>query len=224
MIFAPPLIPDDDTARKWAEKELSKTKYIDEESLIEKIVDWINRHLQLPQLGGGKLGISDLITLTLVILILIVLLYFLYKYFKTHNAHKAHNHSTGSPAFFDDTRNSTELFNAAEQALQDNNLELAIIEQFRGVIRLLDERQYILLKPGMTAIEAAHNASNTIGNQALLYENASNFNRLYYAKETANSTFLQHSTELMRITQELPLRKITQKAEYQAKLQAEKKS
>ncbi len=195
------LVSDDDTARDWAVSELSKVKYHQTESVLQQLRKllwkWFGKPLENFDLGESWLGIA---IVALGICTLISLILFLVRKNLHHRnpVRKKHTDNCLDVPLFDDDRNSAQLFQSANQALAAGNLNLAVIDKFRGIIRYLSETQQIILIPGMTATEAGHLTAQLIPTPSLATSSAEHFNRVYYGEENASS----HSYAILSEMQE----------------------
>ncbi|MFP7695675.1 hypothetical protein [Trueperella sp. LYQ143] len=179
-----PLTPSPDDAQQWAEHELAKAKYDDTQSILAIIARWIGERFTslLQRLSPSENGYGNLFILIVVGIAAIVILYFI-----ARNA-RSMRKSADAPAhvaLFDDMRNSHTLFRAADAAEQSGDLNLAVIERYRGIIRLLDERGIVRLIPGMTPLEAASAGAQVLGHGDLFNNSALYFNDIYYWKGAA---------------------------------------
>ncbi|MBM7824894.1 hypothetical protein JOD55_000721 [Arcanobacterium pluranimalium] len=213
MIFEVPAVPDAETARKLAEEELAKTKYNSGESLIQEFLNWLNKIFSRTLSDGTNgLQISDFLILGLISILLAAVIFLVIRYIRrsrikaagTLTAHQSQR------ALFDDERSSAQLFAAADAALQNRDLNLAVVERFRGVIRHLEEKRYLRIKPGMTASEAARDASAILDHQQLFFENAQWFNKVYYADFAATNDAIALSYRVMELVTALPVHKDSQ--------------
>lgn len=147
----PPVLPDRDEARRWAEEELSKPKYA--ESAPGWIEDaWRNFLRWLDSLGssdGTDTGALPLITVAAVIVIAVAIVLVRPRL----NARRKNS----SKAVFDaDPSVSPDTYRqraAAAAAVADWGT--AVVEQFRAVVRSAEERTIIDPLPGRTADEVA---------------------------------------------------------------------
>ncbi|MFC5370583.1 DUF4129 domain-containing protein [Arcanobacterium bovis] len=210
MIFEVPAVPDADTARKLAEEELAKTKYQHADSLIQQFLEWLSKLFSRTFSDGvNGLQISDILIIGLIVILLATVVFLLVRYARRSRVKAAGTSNSVSPhhALFDDERTSAQLFAAADAALHARDLNLAVVERFRGVIRHLEEKRYLRIKPGMTATEAARDASTILGHEQLFFENAQWFNKVYYAHFTATNDAIALSCRLMDIVVALPAHK-----------------
>ncbi|WP_124054137.1 DUF4129 domain-containing protein [Arcanobacterium ihumii] len=210
MILDVPSIPDADTARQLAEEELAKAKYRNAESLVQRFISWLGDLFKRTFSDGtSQLKVADIILLVLIFALLVVLGYLIVRYIRRARV-KAKNVSIAEAAkhsLFNDSRTSAQLFADADAALQRRDVNLAVVERFRGVIRHLDEKKYLAIRPGMTATEAARDASSAISHHELLFENAQWFNKVYYADYVATNEAVALSYRVMEIVKAMPMHK-----------------
>ncbi|MDY5585637.1 MAG: hypothetical protein SPG61_07625 [Arcanobacterium sp.] len=180
---------DDDAARELADTELSKLKYHLQESILERLLKWIfalfERWFVTPDGDISATGIITAIA-ALIFAILTAILVIRFGANWRRTTKKAIN-SENQATLFDDNRDSSSLFAAAETALSSGNLQLALVEKFRGIIRKSEELGYLQIYPGMTASEAALIGSKTLGNPLLFTESANWFNKVYYGLKTPDN-------------------------------------
>ena len=203
IVFAP-LLPDDDTARQWANDELAKGKYDDSPSILERIIGWIGQTLQkLFSAPDGGFSIARFLVFLGIVALALVGVVMLIRMFKPAATLKR-TISTPLQPLFDDTASARDLFQATQDAEDSGFLTRAVIERYRGTIRLLDESGYITATPGMTATEAAKAASASLANAQLFAACAHHFNSLFYGEKTATAQMVADTRKLMRICQSLP--------------------
>lgn len=172
--------PDSDTAQQLAEAELSKAMYDPAPSLFERLIRWFFDRLEsvFSQLNPGEGGAGNIaVILVIVLFIIAVIALAMWRAHQTGAASSARVRTV----LFDDKRSSKELFAAATTAESSNDLNMAVIERFRAIIRLLDERELIRVVPGMTALEAALAGSERLGEDNLFNACARAFNDIYYS-------------------------------------------
>lgn len=154
-----PVEPDAETAREWAEDELSRSVYQEGTSFFDMILNWLSELWDY--LAGLGTGVSAPIVPIIVAVILagVVALSLLLAGRVQRQAQRA---AGGSHELFEDSRNSDALFAAAEAAAATGDWPLAVLEQFRAIIRSLDERTIVDDRAGLTAHEAATEASGAL--------------------------------------------------------------
>lgn len=151
-----PVEPDADTAREWAEDELSRSVYQESTSFFDMILTWLAELWDyLSSLGTGVsapiVPIIVAVILAGVVAISLVL--------AGRVQSRGHRGSGDSRELFEDSRDSAALFAAADAAAASGNWPVAVLEHFRAIIRSLDERTIVEDRAGLTAHEAATEAS-----------------------------------------------------------------
>lgn len=180
--------PSDSSAREWAEQELAKSKYHEEPSLWARIIEWLDEHLVITINDISSASTAVILATILAAILAAIIVVLLVKYLRARaNSAKQAQLKPIAP-LFDDTRSAEQLFIAAEQARRDGDIKTLIVENFRGAIRLLDEHQAIIVRPGLTATEAARQGSEVLGQRDLFLQAAGAFNRVYFSTISATDT------------------------------------
>ncbi len=156
----PPLVPDADEAREWAERELSRAVYHDDgrswlQIVLEAVGEWLT---SLAEAAGG-LGIALVPILLLVVIAAVVLGALVLGGPVRRTRRRGAATRTGAVLAEDDVRSAEELRTAARAAAGRDDLALAVVEMFRAIVRGLDERALGSDTLGRTAREAAAAAS-----------------------------------------------------------------
>ena len=185
-----PDTPADSTAQEWAEQEIAKTKYHGEESLLEKLINWVAEHLQFRIGRLSNESSAGLLIAILAIIAAIVIIVLIVRAVKLRDAGKATGSGAPRLELFGDIRSSAELLAEGAAARAAGNYAAAIIDNFRGVVRLLEERQLLLVRPGLTATEAAREGGSAIQARELFIDCANWFNRVYFAGEAGTPAAL----------------------------------
>jgi hypothetical protein len=146
----PPLTPDGDEARDWAEQELSDPVYdIAEPTPFDRIAravgDFISSLLN-PELSGGWGTTFALVAA--IIVIVVVAAAFLVWGMPRASRRAAHT----APVLFGDAehRSAAELRAEAESLAQASRWQEAIVQRFRAIARACAERGVVDLPPGAT--------------------------------------------------------------------------
>lgn len=192
-----PSHPGDGAAQEWAREELAKNKYHYTETLLQKFVKWLGKILELSfgRIANGST--ADLVAWILALLIAAICIFLLIKYIRTRRTlHAGEQSPHVSAPIFNDARSSAELLEAAQLALREHDDDLFVIETFRAVIRILEERTIIAVRPGLTATEAADIGARKLGSEELFGRSAQWFNRIYFADEHASQSALADLTSL----------------------------
>ncbi len=149
-VFAdPPLNPGSDQARRLLEHELSKPKYGDRRSLIERFVDWVLARLN--DVGEG-VGALSMWWLVLILAVLAALIGFGLS--RVRRGAGARGQREDEQLLTHET-SAQELRDAAARALADGDLAGAYTQYFRALARRGVERTVLAARPGATAREVA---------------------------------------------------------------------
>lgn len=147
-----PVDPDADTARRWAEDELSKPEYQEGAELsLDGLWEWFGRLFERIGDAGGAIGIPGAIAVGLLVAALVALVTWLV----LGPLRRSRRGATERAVFDDDARSWSEIRDAARAATAAQEWDLAVVEWFRATVRLEDARGVILDSPGLTAHEAA---------------------------------------------------------------------
>ncbi|RPE43409.1 uncharacterized protein DUF4129 [Streptomyces sp. Ag109_O5-1] len=155
----PPVTIPRDPAREAARRELSKRMYHENDPglfqrALNAVLDWIDRLLSVAASAtpGGALG------LVVVVLAVIAVLGALWWRLGTPRRQPA-----SAAALFDDRpRSAAEHRAAAEAHAAQGHWNQALQERMRGVVRALEERALLDVRPGRTADEAAAEAGRAL--------------------------------------------------------------
>ncbi len=178
MRFSIPVTPDPDTARQWAEDELSKSIYHHGESLADRLGRWLSDLLsRLFDAGTGtSVPPAGYLLGALVVVILIVI--------ATRVAiPAARQRKRGSSEVLlgDDTRTAQQIRDAAKAAAEAGDHATATLEYFRALVRGCEERLIIDDRAGRTAREAARDIAAALHpHAAALRTAATTFDALCY--------------------------------------------
>lgn len=183
-LFVPPT-PSSDEAREVAERELAKSKYDTDPSFLDRfqsnIIDRIYQALD-DLTGSGNASILILVIAVITVVLIVVALTRVQRRAVRSGVSMRH---IAAPVF-DDERSSAELFASADAAQNRGDYNLCIVERFRGIIRLLDEKSLLTVFPGLTAGEAARSGSSAIQPAGDLLLTAELFDAIYYGDGSAS--------------------------------------
>lgn len=156
MIWAqPPLVPDGDEARRWAEEELSKSIYHgDGESLLEKALNAIAELFSRAEASSNVPTGTVALGIVIALLVVLGLSFLIYGPLRRVRKVKANSHDV----LRDDTRSAEEFRAAALAHEKAGHWSLAVLERFRGLTRALIERAILDDRPGQTAYEVTRDA------------------------------------------------------------------
>ncbi|KOG07809.1 DUF4129 domain-containing protein [Streptomyces viridochromogenes] len=192
----PPLAIPRDPAREAAQRELSKGMYHENDpSWFQRALDafwsWVEDLFSSASTvtPGGPLG------LVVVILVIVAILGALWWRLGTPR-----RQPTSSAALFDDRpRSAAEHRAAAEAHATQGHWNQAVQERMRAIVRSLEERALLDVRPGRTADEAAAEAGRSLPAQTdRLRAAARDFDDVTYGGRTATQQAYQRIAELDR--------------------------
>jgi hypothetical protein len=168
----PPVEPDGDEARRWAEQELSDPAYAASEPTFfdraaRAVADFLAGLID-PQLGGGWGPVLAVVALVVVAAVVIVA-------FLVWGRPRAVRRSrTIAADLFGEVegRSAGELRRDAEAAAERSDWNAAIVLRFRALARGLDERAIVDLEPGATVHRFARLAARAFPEAAPALEGA----------------------------------------------------
>lgn len=179
----PPVTVSRDPAREAARRELSKRMYHENDpSPLQRALDafwnWVDGLFGAASgaMPGGWVG---LLVIVLVVLALVGALWW--------RLGTPHRMATSSAALFDDRpRSAAEHRAAAEAHAAQGHWNQAVRERMRAVVRSLEERALLDVRPGRTADEAASEAGRTLpGHADRLRSAARDFDDVTYGGRAA---------------------------------------
>ncbi|WP_226966800.1 DUF4129 domain-containing protein [Streptomyces phaeolivaceus] len=186
----PPVTLPRDPAREAAERELSKGMYHENDpSWYERAMDafweWLDKVFGAASAAtpGGTLG--------LVVIVLAVLALLGALWWRLGTPHRA---PASSATLFDDRpRSAAEHRAAAEAQAAQGHWNQAVQERMRAVVRSLEERALLDIRPGRTADEAASEAGSVLPAHAdRLRTAARDFDDVTYGgRSAAEGTYLR---------------------------------
>ena len=148
-----PVVPDAETARRWATEELAEPIYHEGPSLLERLLEW---------LGSLFDGAPDRLPLpspaVVALVVLVVALVVGVAFWVAGPVRAARRPQRSVVVLGDDTRSAADLRAAADDAAARGDWAAAVLERFRAVVRSLEERAVLQDSPGRTAVEAAEAA------------------------------------------------------------------
>ena len=163
MRFSVPVTPDPDTARQWAQDELSKSIYHHGESLADRIGRWLSELFNKLLDAGNGSSIPPLgYLLGAIVLVALIVV-------ATRIAiPAARQRRRGGKAVLleDDARTAQQIRDAAQASARDGDHTAAALDYFRALVRGCEERVIIDDRAGRTAREAARDIASSI-NRAL---------------------------------------------------------
>jgi hypothetical protein len=192
----PPLTIPRDPAREAARRELSKGMYHENEPswfqrLLDAFWDWVEDVFNSASTvtPGGPLG--------LVVVIVVVLAVVGALWWRLGTPRRQ---PTSSAALFDDRpRSAAEHRAAAEAHAAQSHWNQAVQERMRAIVRSLEERALLDVRPGRTADEAAAEAGRPLpAHKDRLRAAARDFDDVTYGGRTATQQAYQRIKELDR--------------------------
>jgi hypothetical protein len=159
MRFSIPVTPDPDTARQWAQDELSKSVYHHSESLADRLGSWLSNLLNKLLNAGAGDSISPLGYLlgAIVVIALIVIATRI-----AVPAAQQRRRRGAAPVLEDDARTAQQMRETAEAAAKAGDHTAATLDYFRALVRGCEERVIIDDRAGRTAREAARDIAASI--------------------------------------------------------------
>lgn len=187
-----PIEVDPDAAREAAAEELADPAYqAAEPSFLDRVLTWVGRRLAdlLSVLAGGfgPLGLIVLIGLAIVVYVVI----------RTRVGRIARGHGKKAVFHAGATRGAADHRRAAEQAAARGDLDTAVRERFRAIVRELETRGVLDERSGRTADECAVLAGERLPDRAgELRAAATVFDDVVYGGRTATDAAYRDLTVL----------------------------
>ncbi len=167
----PPLTPDGDEARTWAERELADPRYAAAEPTpLDRIAQAIGDFLDslfATELSGDW-GPWVALIAAIVVLVVIVAAFFIWGVPRSTGRSRAVSELFGE----DEQRSAAELRRDAEARAASGDWDAAIILRFRALARGLVERSAVDTPPGATVHSFARAASRAFPDSAAELESA----------------------------------------------------
>lgn len=181
-----------DEARRRALAELAKAKYGGTPEWLQRAADrawrWVERILEAylrwraSQGAGG--GVSPWFVIAVVVLVVALALIVWKVGLPRWQRRSASDHSLA----LDPTKAATDYRALAEAAAAAGDWRVAVRERFRAVVRELEVRTILDVRPARTAWEAAYSASRTVPEAAdALHSGAELFNAVVYGDRAADA-------------------------------------
>lgn len=147
-----PVVPDAETARRWAVDELADPVYHEPPSLLDVVLRRVSDLLEDLQLASGNLDVrtAALVVGTVAVVAVVVALVVAGPVRRARRARRG-----SADVFGDDTRTAAELRAAADALAAKGRWSEAVLDRFRAVLRSLEERAVLEERPGRTAHEAS---------------------------------------------------------------------
>jgi hypothetical protein len=192
----PPVTIPRDPAREAARRELSKQMYHENDpSLVQRAInavwDWVGKLFDRASAAtpGGTVG--------LIVVILVVLAVGAALWWRLGTPHRQ---PTSAAALFDDRpRSAAEHRSAAEAHAAQGHWNPAVQERMRAIVRSLEERALLDVRPGRTADEAVAEASRALpGHTDELRAAAGHFDDVTYGGRGASEQSYRRIADLDR--------------------------
>jgi hypothetical protein len=151
----PPVVPDAETARRWAVEELARPEYHQQRSLLSRFLDWVREQFDAVQQGVQLDGALAAVVVTVAVLIALAIAWWVAGPVRRGTASAS---ASGAVLADDDARTAAQMRAAADAAATRGDWTLAVVERFRAVVRDLEERAVLDERPGRTAHEATLDA------------------------------------------------------------------
>lgn len=149
----PPLTPDADEAREWAERELAKSIYDDSPTLWDRFLEWLGQLWNDIFEANTTLGP---VLMPLIVLLVVAAVIGIALLVGGPIRRRRLRRGQGSVEVLDgDERTSASLRAAADAAAGAGDYATAVLERYRAIVRSLDERAVLEDRRGRTAHEAA---------------------------------------------------------------------
>lgn len=149
----PPLTPDADEARAWAERELEKAIYNDAPSLWERFIRWLGDLWE--QIFDSNSTLGPVLMPLAVLLVVAVVIGLALLIGGPIRRRRLRAEQGSIEVLDDDERTSSMLRTAADAAAAAGDYATAVLERYRAIVRSLDERAVLEDRRGRTAHEAA---------------------------------------------------------------------
>lgn len=192
----PPLTIPRDPAREAARRELSKRMYHENDPswfqrALDAFWDWVDRLFNAASSAtpGGPLGLA--------VVIVAVLLVVGALWWRLGTPRRG---PTSSAALFDDRpRSAADHRAAAEAHAAQGHWNQAVQERMRAIVRSLEERTLLDIRPGRTADEAAAEAGRALPSHTdRLHSAARDFDDVTYGGRTATEQSYHRIADLDR--------------------------
>ncbi|WP_062302761.1 DUF4129 domain-containing protein [Demequina subtropica] len=192
---APPLGPDAETARRWAADELAKGEYQEGgSSWLDSFMRWLGELIDGIGNGiGGATGATGTIVAAAIALAVVALVVWLV----VGPMRRSRARRTGE-GLFDDARDAAQLEEAAREAARARDWGPATLDLYRALIAHLAQRDVVSLTAGLTAAEAAAEASRALPALApRLQRDADAFDGIRYGHVEASEETYTHVSETL---------------------------
>lgn len=148
-----PVDPDALEAQEWVTEELQRGIYQQEPSLLQRFLNWLSNLIGSIAQGAGAPSSAVVIGLVVLLLVGAVAIVLLQGNRVRRGAPAADQR--GSAELFSDSRTANQLAADARAAAARGDFTAATLDEYRALVRQLDERVLLDDRPGLTAHEAA---------------------------------------------------------------------
>lgn len=199
MAAEPPVLPDADQARRWAEEELAKPEYRDAEpgwveDLWNSILEWLG---SLDAGPGPDSTAAPWIGVAIAVLIGAAII--LARPRLNARARRAHDVFDADPTVSADAYRGRAATAAAAGDWGD-----AVVDCFRALVRTAEDRNVLDARPGRTADEVAYELATSFSAEApRLAAAARTFDGIRYGNESASQAAYLAMLELDTALQSL---------------------
>lgn len=149
-----PVEPDAETARDWLRAELADPAYHQGPSLLQRVLAWFLEQLENLQRSVAGVNPWQAAAVVVGVALAVAVVAFLV----AGPVARARRARTSAEVFGDDTRTAAELTAAADAHAAAGRFDAAVLDRFRAILRALEERAVIEVRPGSTAHEATEAA------------------------------------------------------------------
>ncbi len=183
-ILTEPVEPDEPTARQWLIDELSKPEYAGSQpSLIDRFLRWLNG--LFTSTGPGAPAPIGLLAVLAAVIVTVAVILLMAGPLRRRSALT----TSDAGVVFDDDVDAAQHRERAAAAAAQGNWEVAVREQFRAVIRDLQQRTILDSRLGLTADEAARESAARLPDHAMaLVRAAHTFDDVVYGGRPATPT------------------------------------
>lgn len=155
-----PVVPDAETARRWARDELADPAY-HEKSLLDRVVAWVMELVaDLFRRGEGTGADPRVVGFVLVAVVVVVALVALWIAGPVRLSRRAAQERIVFDAA--DVRTAAQMRTAAVAAAARGSWHDAVLDRFRAIVRSLEERALLDERAGRTAHEVADDAGRAL--------------------------------------------------------------
>lgn len=202
--MTPPLTPESDEAQRWLEEELLKGVYSEQRSfwawLWEKISEFLERVFAQAD------GIQGVFLPLLILAVTGGIITLAFIYGRSVRRPRSRRATPTGMWQAEDHRSADDLRQAARQAASASDYSLAVIEQFRAIVRSVEQRGVIEPTDGMTALEVARDIARGFPDHAPEIQNgATLFNSALYGTGRARASDYESLVHLELHLSETPV-------------------